>query len=58
MESRRFKVKELMLFLEQKSKLYNKNETKWKMENPTHALREKNLVFQLKQELWIKDETS
>ena len=41
-----FKVKESMLFVEQKYK-FNKNETEMKMENPAHTFREMNLVFQL-----------
>ena len=36
-----------MHFVEQKYKLYNKNETESKMENPTHSFRGTNLVLQL-----------
>ena len=39
------KVKESMHFDEQNIN-FNKNETKTKMENPTHSFRETNDVFQ------------
>ena len=35
----------------------DKNETEWKMENPTHAFREMKLVLQLIQESQIRSET-
>ena len=38
-----FKVKESMYFVKE-SINFNKNETELKMENPTHSLRETNLV--------------
>ena len=36
---------------------FNKNETKSKMENPTHSFREINLLIQLIEELQIKSKT-
>ena len=36
---------------------FNKNETESKMENPTQAFREMNLVLQLKKESQIKSKT-
>ena len=44
MELWRFKVKESMLFVEQKLKI-NENETKLKMENPTNTFGEANLLL-------------
>ena len=41
-----FKVKKSMLFIEKK-KIFNKNETESKMENPAHTFRETNLELQL-----------
>ena len=39
-----FKVKEFMNFVEQKYK-FDKNETKLKMENPTHSFTERILML-------------
>ena len=44
-ELQRFQVKESMFILKKKAN-FNKNEMKSKMENPTHAFRLMNLVFQ------------
>ena len=49
----RFKVKESMLFVEQKYKV-NKNDTQTKMKNPRYAFREMKHVLQLVEELRIK----
>ena len=36
-----------MYFVEQQQTLIKKNETEWKIENPTHSFRKTNLVLQL-----------
>ena len=45
------------VFLLNRKLNFDKNETEFKMENPTHAFKDTNLVLQPMQESWIKSKT-